>query len=67
MRKIRYPMFIQKTSCNNKNYMLIYPHVAIIRKAANKSINISAINLTSSDNRADNPMTQLKDEYCLKK
>ena len=46
--------------------MLIYSHTAIIRKAVKVSINISVINLTSSDDRADNPMRQLKDEYCLK-
>ena len=46
--------------------MLIYPHTAIIRKAVKVSINISVINLTSSDDRADNPMRQLKGEYCLK-
>ena len=47
--------------------MLIYPHAVIVRKAANESINISAMNLISSNDRADNPMEQLKDEYCLKK
>ena len=57
--------FIQK-SCNSKSYMITYPYAALIRKAANVSINISAINLTSSDDRADNPMRQLKDDYCLK-
>ena len=46
--------------------MLIYPHAVIVRKTANESINISAMNLISSNDRADNPMTQLKDEYCLK-
>ena len=47
--------------------MLIYPHAVIVRKTANESINISAMNLISSNDRADNPMEQLKDEYCLKK
>ena len=56
--------FIQK-SCNSKSYMITYPYAALIRKAANVSINISAINLTSSDDRADNPMNR-KDEYGLK-
>lgn len=37
--------------------MLIYPHAVIVRKAANESINISAMNLISSNDRADNPMT----------
>ena len=46
--------------------MLIYPHAVIVRKAANESINISAMNLISSNDRADNPMRQLKDDYCLK-
>ena len=45
--------------------MITYPYAALIRKAANVSINISAINLTSSDDRADNPMNR-KDEYGLK-
>ena len=65
LQRFSYFLF-QKNSCNNKNYMLVYLHTAIIRKAVKVSINISAIDLTSSDDRADNPMRQLKDEYCLK-
>ena len=40
--------------------MLIYPHAVIVRKTANESINISAMNLISSNDRADNPMTNWK-------
>ena len=46
--------------------MLPYPYAVIIRKTAKESINISANNLTGSDNRADNPMIPHKVEYRLK-
>ena len=46
--------------CTPNNFMLSFLHAVISRKAAKESINISATNLTGSDNRADNPMTHKK-------